>query len=82
MQDIVAFRRSKNKSPFNVVLTNYSKLHHPSNHWQNYQKIDWMMVVLDEGHAIKNSESGNFKACMALTRKYSVILTGKQDLDQ
>ena len=36
----------------------------------------WYRVILDESHTIKNRQSKNFKACMALKAKYRWCLSG------
>ncbi|KAL9468468.1 hypothetical protein ACSS6W_010162 [Trichoderma asperelloides] len=39
-------------------------------------RINWYRIILDEAHAIKNSESRTSKACCALVGKYRWALTG------
>ncbi len=42
----------------------------------NLEKVEWGMIVLDEAHAIKNSNTKAFKSVVRLSGKSRVVLTG------
>lgn len=41
------------------------------------QKVDWLRLVLDEGHAIRNPNTQQTKAICSLKAERKWILTGK-----
>uniref|UniRef100_A0A8C4QY12 Helicase ATP-binding domain-containing protein n=1 Tax=Eptatretus burgeri TaxID=7764 RepID=A0A8C4QY12_EPTBU len=61
-----------------VILTSYSLLIHT---WQQLatkhgNDFVWDMMILDEGHKIKNSSSKTAKAVRAIPSKFRIALTG------
>lgn len=62
------------ESHADVYVTSYEMLKSPSLRF--LQRIVWRSVVLDEGHRIKNELSMQSEACLALTSRFKVVLTG------
>ncbi len=58
---------------FDYVLTNYETL---QAHQQSLLTIDWNVVVLDEAHAIKNSDTYRARAARGLKRSFGICSTG------
>ena len=40
------------------------------------KKIEWEVLVIDEAHRLKNSESKFFKESVQFNVKYKILLTG------
>ena len=59
-----------------IVIVNYEKLTSSANYSQIYQDTDWLMVICDEGHMLRNQNTLRTKAVFTLTRDLSLILTG------
>lgn len=49
---------------------------------QALQKVKWLRVVLDEGHAIRNPNAQQTKAIYSLQAERKWVLTGKTALDR
>lgn len=47
---------------------------------QALQKVKWLRVVLDEGHAIRNPNAQQTKAIYSLQAERKWVLTGKTEL--
>lgn len=59
-----------------VVLANYDKLVHKANHHELYQEASWMLVINDEGHMLRNTNTERSKTVFSLDRDMGLILTG------
>uniref|UniRef100_UPI00358F0B99 DNA excision repair protein ERCC-6-like n=1 Tax=Myxine glutinosa TaxID=7769 RepID=UPI00358F0B99 len=61
-----------------VILTSYSLLVHNWHQVATYNGKDfvWDVMILDEGHKIKNSSSQTAKAVRAIPSKFRIALTG------
>lgn len=59
-----------------VVLTTYSTLSFDAKNDQALQKVKWLRVVLDEGHAIRNPNAQQTKAIYSLQAERKWVLTG------
>lgn len=59
--------------PFDVLILSYGII---QSNPDLPQKCDWNIVVLDEAHAVKNSNTVRSKAVMKLNAKFRVITTG------
>ncbi|KAL3846898.1 hypothetical protein ACJMK2_017850 [Sinanodonta woodiana] len=60
-----------------IVLTTYSTLaadHSKGN--SPLEKVEWLRIVLDEGHAIRNPNAKQTKAILALSAQRKWVLTG------
>ncbi|KAK3589957.1 hypothetical protein CHS0354_034979 [Potamilus streckersoni] len=60
-----------------IVLTTYSTLaadHSKGN--SPLEKVEWLRIVLDEGHAIRNPNAKQTKAILALNAQRKWVLTG------
>ena len=60
-------------SPFDVLVISYGLLQSEE---ENIVKIDWSMAVLDEAHAIKNTQTKSSKAAMNIQAGFKLALTG------
>jgi SNF2 family DNA or RNA helicase len=60
-------------SPFDVLVISYGLLQSEE---ENIVKIDWAMAVLDEAHAIKNTQTKSSKAAMNIQAGFKLALTG------
>nr|XP_022335215.1 helicase-like transcription factor [Crassostrea virginica] len=72
-------RRIKNPKVLaekDIVLTTYSILSYDSKNDKALQKVKWLRVVLDEGHAIRNPNAQQTKAIYALQAERKWVLTG------
>ena len=58
---------------FDYILTNYETL---QAYQQSLLMLDWNVVVLDEAHAIKNSDTYRARAARGLKRKFGICSTG------
>ncbi len=56
-----------------VILTNYEMV---MNEAQLFQKIDWKVLVCDEGHRLKNDAAKTFNAFTKLSMDHKIVLTG------
>ncbi|OWF44406.1 Helicase-like transcription factor [Mizuhopecten yessoensis] len=59
-----------------VVLTTYSTLAADAKGKSTLLKVDWLRIVLDEGHAIRNPNAQQTKAICQLKAERKWILTG------
>jgi superfamily II DNA or RNA helicase len=59
----------------NVVLTSYAALER-GDALKHLSVIDWQVMVLDEAHVVKNSNSARFNNLMALRARRRLLLTG------
>lgn len=60
-------------SPFDVLVISYGLLQSEE---ENIVKIEWSMAVLDEAHAIKNTQTKSSKAAMNIQADFKLALTG------
>ncbi len=65
--------RSSVVSKSGVILTTYGIL---QNDFDEFNKLNFEVIILDEGHNIKNSTSNNFKSVSLLNGKCRLCLTG------
>ncbi|XP_048732232.2 helicase-like transcription factor isoform X3 [Ostrea edulis] len=59
-----------------IVLTTYSTLSCDAKGDSALQKVKWLRVILDEGHAIRNPSAQQTKAIYALQAERKWVLTG------
>jgi superfamily II DNA or RNA helicase len=60
-------------SSFDVLVVSYGLLQSEE---ENINAIDWSMAVLDEAHAIKNTNTKSSKAAMGIKAGFRLALTG------
>ena len=60
-----------------VVVTTYSQLRDTTNNNGVYLEKIWNVVVLDEGHKIKNKSTQAFKKIADIVTGHRLVLTGK-----
>ncbi len=56
-----------------AVLTSYSLL---ANELDLFSQLSWHIMVMDEGHELRNRQTAKAKACRALAAGQKVLLTG------
>jgi SWI/SNF-related matrix-associated actin-dependent regulator of chromatin subfamily A member 5 len=61
---------------YDVVVTTYDMCKAPGLHGALVQKIFWRLVVLDEGHLIKNSETAISQTVRKMHFVSALLLTG------
>ena len=61
-----------------VMITNYEQV---ASMLEDYKKIRWDMVILDEAHMIKNPKAKRTRAVQALQTRRSILLTGSPVLN-
>jgi superfamily II DNA or RNA helicase len=59
--------------PFDVLVITYGLL---QTEIERIAKIQWAMAVLDEAHAIKNTQTKSSKAAMSIVSDFKLALTG------
>ena len=59
--------------PFDVFLTSYGML---QNHADDFAKVRWNTIVLDEAQAVKNVNTQRSDAVMKLSGNFKMIMTG------
>lgn len=61
-----------------VVITNYEcvRTHHSLDRALGLHGVHWSVLVLDEGHRVRNPDSQTFKAVQAISRLYTCFLSG------
>merc|ERR1719271_812553 len=57
-----------------VVITNYEQMHQDANEW--LRKQEWQLVIIDEGHRMKNSKSVFHETMKEMKMRMRLLLTG------
>lgn len=60
---------------FDILLTTYDIIKTEST-FHSTQRVRWEVLILDEGHRIKNSKSVGFQTLMSLKTSKKLVLTG------
>ena len=61
---------------FDIVVTTYEMVTSPNMRYTLCSKLRWRLVVLDEGHRIKNEKTGVSDAVRQLRCQMKLLLTG------